>query len=211
MNNTPEDPIPAPISHALYAAHETARGSAENADFAPADLLWRQYVELYNSHIKLEQELARWPIVLSDVTANMVPGLDGAGEDAPITPESVKEHLKSTQDEWDTAEKRIGEMDRGDRLWKFVLSEGKWLAKAKDPDVRLSLTSELVRELAMDKLPFEFDPYEARIDWGAAGKVHDWRNHVSDHFRAMWSVLPPPLRVAIAFDAERDSNDEHWD
>jgi len=47
--------------------------------------------------------------------------------------------------------------------------------------------------------------------WDEAGKTHDWRNHVGDNVKALWSTLTTAQRLAIALDAESDADCENWD
>lgn len=47
--------------------------------------------------------------------------------------------------------------------------------------------------------------------WDRAGKVHDWRNHVGDHTRAIWLSLTPNQRLAIAMDADAAASNEEWE
>lgn len=61
------------------------------------------------------------------------------------------------------------------------------------------------------RLPYEFDPNEANPDWSRAGRVHDWRNHVRDGAKEIWSTLTPAQRTALALDAEDAASDEEWD
>lgn len=48
-------------------------------------------------------------------------------------------------------------------------------------------------------------------DWDRAGKVHDWRNYVSDEIRAMWPDIPVSLKAAIARQSDAMANLEEWD
>lgn len=47
----------------------------------------------------------------------------------------------------------------------------------------------------------------------AAGtkRVHDWRSYVGERVAALWSTLPPELRLAIADDAQAIADREDWD
>jgi hypothetical protein len=58
---------------------------------------------------KLEEKLAEWE-GLRDVSQNIVPGMDGMGEEADPTPHTVREHLTYLQAEWDAAELRAGKI-----------------------------------------------------------------------------------------------------
>ena len=48
-------------------------------------------------------------------------------------------------------------------------------------------------------------------NWGAAGRVHDWRNYVSDELRAMWRTFTPAQQTAIGKNAEEAASREEWD
>ena len=37
-----------------------------------------------------------------------------------------------------------------------------------------------------------------RPDWQNVGKVHDWRNHISEEVAAMWQTFTPEQREALA-------------
>lgn len=52
---------------------------------------------------------------------------------------------------------------------------------------------------------------DAHVDFEAAEKVHDWRNHVGDRTRAVWPALTHNVREAIARDAQDRADNEHWD
>lgn len=45
----------------------------------------------------------------------------------------------------------------------------------------------------------------------AAGRVHDWRNHVGDRVVAAWDSFTPEQKVAIAGDADDRASAEHWE
>ena len=48
-------------------------------------------------------------------------------------------------------------------------------------------------------------------NWDAAGRVHDWRNHVPDAVRAIWSTFSQAQRVALYCWAQDLAADEDWD
>lgn len=52
---------------------------------------------------------------------------------------------------------------------------------------------------------------DANVDFDAAEKVHDWRNHVGKRTRALWPALTSIVREAIAQDAQVAADNEHWD
>ena len=48
-------------------------------------------------------------------------------------------------------------------------------------------------------------------DWDAAGKVHDWRNYISDEVRQMWESFTTEQKAAIARQADNLAGREEWD
>lgn len=48
-------------------------------------------------------------------------------------------------------------------------------------------------------------------EWSKAGKVHDWRNHVSDSIQMLWSTFTPAQRKALYDQAEADAYAEEWE
>ena len=51
----------------------------------------------------------------------------------------------------------------------------------------------------------------ANPEWEKAGKVHDWRNHVSEELQAMWPTFTDAQKAAIARQAEDMAGREEWD
>lgn len=48
-------------------------------------------------------------------------------------------------------------------------------------------------------------------DWGAASRVHDWRNHVTPAVRSRWLRLSAEARI-VAYMAAKDAADaEEWE
>ncbi len=47
--------------------------------------------------------------------------------------------------------------------------------------------------------------------WEKTTRVHDWRNHVGEHTKALWGTFTPEQRMAIALDAEELASQEEWD
>lgn len=39
-------------------------------------------------------------------------------------------------------------------------------------------------------------------DWTTVGRVHDWRNYISDEVKTMWSSFTPEQRAALGRQAE---------
>lgn len=48
-------------------------------------------------------------------------------------------------------------------------------------------------------------------DFANAGRVHEWKNYVSEEIRAMWSSFPDHLKQALARQAEERAECEEWD
>lgn len=51
----------------------------------------------------------------------------------------------------------------------------------------------------------------APVNWDEGGKVHNWRNYVGEHVRALWATLSDTQKVAIVRDADELASGEHWD
>ncbi|KOX53825.1 hypothetical protein ADL19_14700 [Streptomyces purpurogeneiscleroticus] len=47
--------------------------------------------------------------------------------------------------------------------------------------------------------------------WSEAGKVHDWRNHVPDEIRSMWSTFTPSQINELVDWAQDLASKEEWD
>ena len=48
-------------------------------------------------------------------------------------------------------------------------------------------------------------------DFANAGRVHDWRNYVSEEICAMWPSMPDQLKQALARQAEATASNEEWE
>lgn len=48
-------------------------------------------------------------------------------------------------------------------------------------------------------------------DWENIGRVHDWRNHVSDEIAGMWHTFTDAQKEALARQAELLAANEEWD
>jgi hypothetical protein len=48
-------------------------------------------------------------------------------------------------------------------------------------------------------------------DWVLAGRVHDWRNHVTNELQEIWNSLSLETRLAVTFRAMRSAEQELWD
>lgn len=47
--------------------------------------------------------------------------------------------------------------------------------------------------------------------WSEAGKVHDWRNHVSERLRVIWETFSLGQKLALYMDAKDRADAEEWD
>lgn len=47
--------------------------------------------------------------------------------------------------------------------------------------------------------------------WEKAGRVHDWRNYVSEELQRLWPGLDPELRLVLARSADEPAGREDWD
>jgi len=48
-------------------------------------------------------------------------------------------------------------------------------------------------------------------EWEKAGRVHDWRNHVSTEIRMIWDEFSDNHKVALALDADERAGREEWE
>lgn len=47
--------------------------------------------------------------------------------------------------------------------------------------------------------------------WGEAGKCHDWRNHVPEEVKAIWSTFTPAQLLALYAWADGLADSEVWE
>lgn len=47
-------------------------------------------------------------------------------------------------------------------------------------------------------------------DFENAGRVHEWKNYISEEIRAMWRSFPDHLKQALARQAEEGASAEEW-
>lgn len=47
--------------------------------------------------------------------------------------------------------------------------------------------------------------------WEDGGKVHNWRNHVGEHTKALWDTFTDAQKIAIAGDADDKASREEWE
>lgn len=46
--------------------------------------------------------------------------------------------------------------------------------------------------------------------WDKAGRVHEWKNYISEEVQAMWPTFTPEVRAALARQAEDNASREEW-
>ena len=54
-------------------------------------------------------------------------------------------------------------------------------------------------------------PDWAAPDWGNAGRVHEWKNYVSEEVQAMWDTFTDDQKQALARQSEDNASNEEWD
>lgn len=47
--------------------------------------------------------------------------------------------------------------------------------------------------------------------WDEAGKVHDWRNYISEKLRGMWDTFTIDQKIALVESADETAGNEEWD
>ena len=48
-------------------------------------------------------------------------------------------------------------------------------------------------------------------NWEYTGRVHDWRNHVSEEIKDMWDTFTDNQKQALFRRAEEEADREEWD
>lgn len=48
-------------------------------------------------------------------------------------------------------------------------------------------------------------------DWAAGGKVHNWRNYVSEEVQSLWPSFAIEQRLALAKNAQQIADAEEWE
>lgn len=48
-------------------------------------------------------------------------------------------------------------------------------------------------------------------DWGNIGRVHDWRNYISQELAQIWQTLTDEQKILIAQNADEQASNEDWD
>jgi len=51
----------------------------------------------------------------------------------------------------------------------------------------------------------------AAPDWASAGRVHEWKNYVSEEVQSMWGTFTDVQKQALARQAEDNASKEEWD
>jgi hypothetical protein len=54
------------------------------------------------------------------------------------------------------------------------------------------------------------DEYEF-VDWGEGGKVHNWRNYISEGIRRIWHTFNLEQRLELVLSAKAQAAREDWD
>lgn len=57
----------------------------------------------------------------------------------------------------------------------------------------------------------DWDAIYHEPNWNEAGRVHDWRNYISDELRAVWHTFTPEQQVLIGENADDIAGNEEWD
>ncbi len=48
-------------------------------------------------------------------------------------------------------------------------------------------------------------------EWENAGRVHDWRNYISEEIEAMWDTFTDEQKAALYRQADAQASAEDWD
>ena len=54
------------------------------------------------------------------------------------------------------------------------------------------------------------DEYEF-VDWNEGGKVHNWRNYISDGLQRIWHTFNREQKLELVRSAEENAMRENWD
>jgi hypothetical protein len=54
-----------------------------------------------------------------------------------------------------------------------------------------------------------YDPIDPK--WDETGRVHDWRNYITEKLIALWPTFTDEQKIAIAEMAELQANSENWE
>lgn len=63
----------------------------------------------------------------------------------------------------------------------------------------------------MSTHPIGFGGDAINPDWDKAGRVHDWRNYISERVRELWPSFSDEQKIAIAEMADEHAGRENWD
>ena len=47
--------------------------------------------------------------------------------------------------------------------------------------------------------------------WNEAGRVHDWRNYISERVQKMWDTFTDEQKLALVEQANDQASQEEWD
>ncbi|MEM9354629.1 MAG: recombinase RecA [Pseudomonadota bacterium] len=59
----------------------------------------------------------------------------------------------------------------------------------------------------MENLPNDW----SQPEWGNAGRVHEWKNYVSEEVRSMWAGFTEEQKQALVRQADELAGREDWD
>ncbi len=48
-------------------------------------------------------------------------------------------------------------------------------------------------------------------DWDKGGKVHNWKNYVSDELKALWEEFSEKQRIVLGENFDSIASDEEWE
>jgi hypothetical protein len=48
-------------------------------------------------------------------------------------------------------------------------------------------------------------------EWDRAGRVHDWRNYISERVKELWDTFSDEQKLALVEQADEHASNEHWD
>lgn len=69
----------------------------------------------------------------------------------------------------------------------------------------------LIREGGGRKGKEWYDEQVRNPDWKQKGRVHNWRNYISDSIKKSWDTIPIEAKYVFVIMAEEKSSDEDWD
>lgn len=66
----------------------------------------------------------------------------------------------------------------------------------------------MLDEVEYEKLRAE---WASNPKWGEAGRVHDWRNYISEKVQSIWSTFTLEQKIALMDQASDRASSELWD